>query len=93
MTTFSFTLTNHGCPYFYDEGHWCSHESVRARCCRGVCVFLREADTSRHVDSGLRCLMAHEPGHGQGLKCAKCGQWVAPADWNASECEEGGDEG
>lgn len=34
-----------------------------------------------HVDSGVRCLVAHPPGHGQCLRCAQCHHFIPPSQW------------
>ena len=32
------------------------------------------------------CLVAHNDGHGQCMKCVKCGQWIRPQDWETTPC-------
>jgi len=44
-TTFTFEITNEGCPYFYNEGYYCSHVSVRAMCEKRICPMISAYET------------------------------------------------
>ena len=39
--SFRFILYSDECPYFYHEGHYCSHRSVQGVCKQEVCVFVK----------------------------------------------------
>jgi len=43
------------------------------------CALCHDFDTSKHLDTGLRCLMDH--GNGQCIECS-CGKLIAPKDWD-----------